>query len=94
MTDVYTKAKNENENLYVANKKLWGQVKDTKIGRFFGTQQREGETFQRESNDWKTQATEAQTKVDYWENEHYVVFEELSKCHKSRGQWKRKAKAE
>ena len=32
MANVYNKAKNENENLYIANKKLWGQVKDTKIG--------------------------------------------------------------
>ena len=48
MTDVYTKAKNENENLYIANKRLCGQVKDTKIGHFFGTQRREGEASQRE----------------------------------------------
>ena len=39
----YTKMKSENENLYIANKKLWVQVKDTKIGRFFNTQRREGE---------------------------------------------------
>ena len=38
MMDVYTKVKSENENSYIANKKLWGQVKDTKIGHFFGTQ--------------------------------------------------------
>ena len=38
MIEVYTKVKGENENLYIANKKLWVQVKDTKIGRFFGTQ--------------------------------------------------------
>ena len=50
ITDVCTKAKNE--NLYIANKKLWGQVKDTKIGRFFGTQQKEGKASQRESNRW------------------------------------------
>ena len=37
MADVYAKAKSENENLYIANKKLWGQGKDTKIERFFGT---------------------------------------------------------
>ena len=43
MADVYTKAKIENENLYITNKKLWGQVKDTKIECFFGTQRREGE---------------------------------------------------
>ena len=52
MADVCTKVKKENENLYIANKKLWGQVKDTKIGRFFGTQQREGKPSQRESNRW------------------------------------------
>ena len=34
MADIYTKAKSKNENLYIANKKLWGQVKDTKIGFF------------------------------------------------------------
>ena len=38
MTDVYAKAKGENENLYIDNKKLWEQNKNTKIGRFFGTQ--------------------------------------------------------
>ena len=43
MTKGYTKIKDENENLYIANKKLWVQVKDTKIGCFFGTQRREGE---------------------------------------------------
>ena len=85
MADVYNKAKNENENLYIANKKLCGLVKDTGIGRFFGTQRRKGEASQKESNHWQTQATEAQTKADYWENEHFVVFEELIKCHKSRG---------
>ena len=31
----YTKVKGENENLNMANKKLWVQVKDTKIRRFF-----------------------------------------------------------
>ena len=48
MADVCAKKKNENENLYIANKKLCGQAKDTRIGRFFGTQQREGEASQRE----------------------------------------------
>ena len=43
MTEGYTKVKGENENVYIANKKLWVQVKDTKIGRFFNTQRREGE---------------------------------------------------
>ena len=42
MTEGYTKVKEENENLYIANKKLWVQVKDTKMGHFFGTQCREG----------------------------------------------------
>ena len=32
-------------------------------------------------------------KVCYWENEHFIVSEELSKCRKSRAQWKRKAEA-
>ena len=93
MADVYTKAKNENENLYIANKRLCGQVKDTKIRRFFGTQRREGETFQSESNHWQTQATQAQTNTDYWENEHFVVSEELVKCRRSQRQWKRKDEA-
>ena len=43
MANVYTKTMSDNENLYIANKKLWGQVKDTKIGRFFRTQRKEGE---------------------------------------------------
>ena len=86
MTEVYTKANSENENLYITNKKLWGQLKDTKIGRFFGTQRREGEASQRESNHWQTHATKAQTKVGYWENEHFVVSKELVKCCKSREQ--------
>ena len=59
MADVYTKVKGENENLYIANKKLWEQNKNTRIRRFFGTQQREGESSQRESNHWKMQASEA-----------------------------------
>ena len=50
MTDVYAKAKGENENLYIANKRLWEQNRNTRIGRFFGTQQREGKYSQRESN--------------------------------------------
>ena len=37
MADVYTEAKSENENLYIANKKLWEQNRNTKIGRFFRT---------------------------------------------------------
>ena len=42
VTEGYTKVNDENENLYIANKKLWVQVKGTKIGHFFGTQHREG----------------------------------------------------
>ena len=34
MTDVYAKAKGENKNLYIANKKLWKQNKNTWIGFF------------------------------------------------------------
>ena len=45
MIDGYTEVKGENENLYIANKKLWVQVKDTKIGHFFGTQRRKREAF-------------------------------------------------
>ena len=93
MADVYTKVKSENDNLYIANKKLWGQVKDTKIGRFFETQRRKGEASQRESNHWQTQTIEAQTKASYWKNEHSMVSEELVKCRRSQGQWKRKAEA-
>ena len=65
MTEGFTKVKDENENLYIANKKLWEQNKNSRIERFFGTQRREGEASQRESNHWKAQATEAQTKVDH-----------------------------
>ena len=83
MIEGYTKVKGENENLYIANKKLWEQNRNTRIGRFFGTQRREGEYSQRESNHWKTQASEAQTKTCHLEKEHSVIFEELSKCHKS-----------
>ena len=93
MTEGYTQMKGENENLYIANKKLWEQNKNNRIGRFFGTQWREGEASQKESNHWKTQATKAQTKADYWENRHSVVNEELSKCRRNEGQWKRKAEA-
>ena len=50
MEDVYTKAKDENENLYIANKKLWEQNRNIRIGCFFGTQRKEGESSQRESN--------------------------------------------
>ena len=64
-TKGFTKVKDENENLYIANKKLWEQNKNSRIERFFGTQRREGEASQRESNHWKAQATEAQTKVDH-----------------------------
>ena len=93
MTEDYTRVKDENESLYIANKKLWEQNRNTKIGRCFGTQRREGESSQRESNHWKTQVSEAQTKACHWEKEHSVVFEDLSKCRKSRAQWKGKAKA-
>ena len=93
MADVYTKAKSENKNLFIANKKPWGQVNDTKIGHFFGTQWKEGEASQKNSNHWQTQVIEAKTKVDYWENKHSVVSEELVKCHRSRGQWKREVEA-
>ena len=84
MTKGFTKVKDENENLYIANKKLWEQNKNSRIGPFFGTQRRECEASQRESNHWKAQAIKAQTKVDYWENEYFVISEELSKCRKSR----------
>ena len=65
MTKGFTKVKDENENLYIANKKLWEQNKNSRIGRFFRTQRREGEASQRESNHWKAQATKAQTKANY-----------------------------
>ena len=45
MADVYTKAKGENENLYIANKKLWEQNRNTRVRHFFGMQQRECEAF-------------------------------------------------
>ena len=44
IADVYVKAKDETENLYIANKKLWEQNKNTRIGRFFGTQWTEGKS--------------------------------------------------
>ena len=50
MVDVCAKAKDETENLYIANKKLWEQNRNTRIGCFFRTQRREGESSQRESN--------------------------------------------
>ena len=59
MTKGYIKVKGENENLYIANKKLWVQVKDTKIGCFFGTQRKEREASQRELNNWQTQTIKA-----------------------------------
>ena len=93
VTEGYTKVIGENENLYIANKKLWVQVKDTKIRCFFGTLRRKGEASQKESNHWQTQAIKAQTKVGYWKNEHSVIFEELIRCRKSRKHWKRKAEA-
>ena len=36
MADVCAKAKDETENLYIANKKLWEQNKNTRIGLFLG----------------------------------------------------------
>ena len=63
MVDVCAKANDETENLYIANKKLWEQNKNTRIGRFFGTQRRESESSQKEYNHWKAQASEAQTKA-------------------------------
>ena len=59
MIEGYTKVKSENENLYGANKKLWVQIKDNIIGRFFGTQRTKGEASQRKSNHWQKQAEEA-----------------------------------
>ena len=50
ITKGFTMVKDKNENLYIANKKLWEQNKNSRIGRFFGTQRREGEASQRESN--------------------------------------------
>ena len=84
IADVYAKAKDETENLYITNKKLWEQNKNTRIRRFFGTQRREGESFQKESNHWKAQASKAQTKACHWENKHSIISEELSKFRKSR----------
>ena len=47
----------------------------------------------KKSNRWQRQAEEAQEKVVYWEREHSITSEELTKCRKSRGHWKRKTKA-
>ena len=49
----YAKMKGENQNLYEANKKLWTQIKDSKIGQFFDTNRRESESSQRQSNRWQ-----------------------------------------
>ena len=43
MTNICAKAKGEKENLYIANKKLWEQNRNTRVGRFFCTQRRECE---------------------------------------------------
>ena len=59
MAEGYTKMKNENENLYEENKKLWTQIKNSKIGRFFGTHQKERESSQRGSNHWQRHAEES-----------------------------------
>ena len=53
MVKGYTKIKNENENLYEANKKLLTQIKNSKIGRFFDTHRKEGESSQRGFDHWK-----------------------------------------
>ena len=74
MTEGYTKVKGENENLYIANKKLWLKVKDIKIRCFFGTQHGKGEASQRESNRWQRDAMEAQEKVVYLEKRQFYNF--------------------
>ena len=84
-TEGYIKVKSENVNLYIANKNMWVQIKDTRIGCFFGTQRREREASQKKSNHSQRQEKEAQEKAVYWENEHSTTFEELTKCRKSRG---------
>ena len=38
MIEGFIKVKDENENLSIDNKKLWEQNKNSRIGRFFGTQ--------------------------------------------------------
>ena len=90
MTDRYAKVKSENENLYTTNKKLWVQIKDNKIGWLSGTQRREGEVSQRESNRWQRKAKKTQEKAMYWENKHSTTFEELTKCRKAKGNGKGK----
>ena len=42
ITEGFTKVKDKNENLYIANKKLWKQNKNSRIERFFRTQRRKG----------------------------------------------------
>ena len=66
MTKGYTKVKGENENLNGANKKMQAQIRDNKIGSFFGTQRREREASQIKSNRWQRKVEEAQEKVVYW----------------------------
>ena len=91
MEENYTKMKGENQNLYEANKKLWTQIKDSKIGRFFDTNQRESESSQRESNRWQQWAEEAQKKAEYWEGMHSLTFGKLEKYLKSKRRWKAEA---
>ena len=80
MEENYTKMKGENQNLYEANKKLWTQIKDSKVGQFFGTNRREGESSQGQSNRWQQQAEEAQKKAKYWEGMHSSTSGKLEKC--------------
>ena len=91
MEENYSKMKGENQNLYEANKKLWTQIKDSKIGRFFGTNRREGESSQGQSNRWQQQAEEAQKKAEYCEGMHSSTFGKLEKCLESKRRWKAKA---
>ena len=91
MEENYTKMKGENQNLYEANKKLWAQIKDSKVGRFFGTNRKEGESSQKQSNHWQQQAEEAQKKAKYWEGMHSSTSGNLEKCLESKRRWKAEA---
>ena len=93
MAKGYTKVKNENENLYEANKKPWTQIKSSKIEQFFGIHRKEGESSQKGFNHWQRQAEESQEKAAYWERKNFSTFEKLTKCLNDKKEWKMRAEA-
>ena len=90
MAEGYTKMKNENENLYEENKKLWTQIKNSKIGRFFDTHQKES---QRGFDHQQRHVEESQEKAAYWESKNSSTFEKLAKCLNDKRPWKMRVEA-